>query len=159
MRTFFLVSMMLVASGTALAGEPKPGFQLPVGNPAPGFSLRTLDGTMVRLDELAYNGKEKSWAKKRTLMVDFFRTDCGPCRASLPELVGLYNDYKPKGLDVVLVAPAGVKAPGLLRIASGTPTLPISWSGARLERRSIRAGVRYCPNDGFTASASATSRA
>lgn len=81
-----------------------PGSPLSEGQKAPAFKLRSLDGTMVRLDEIAYPGKEKSWAKKKHVMIDFFRTDCGPCRTSMPELVEIARGYEAKGLRVVLIA-------------------------------------------------------
>ncbi len=74
------------------------------GQPAPMFKLRALDGTLVRLDERAYPGKEKSYAKKRPVLVDFFRTDCGPCRTAMPELVKLHAAWSAQGLDVYLIA-------------------------------------------------------
>lgn len=79
--------------------------QLPaVGEPAPVFRLRDASGAMVRLDELAYPGQEKSWAKKRPLLVDFFRTDCRPCREALPELRTMHERYQAAGLEVLLIA-------------------------------------------------------
>lgn len=94
------------ASPRAFAGEPPrgPGKLLELGKPVPAFKLRALDGAMVRLDEIAYPGKEKRWAKKRPLLLDFFRTDCGPCRTAMPDLVAFYKAHKDEGLEVVLVA-------------------------------------------------------
>lgn len=78
--------------------------QLAEGDRAPAFKLRGLDQSLVRLDELAYPGPEKRWAKKRPVLLDFFRTDCGPCRAAMPELVALHHAYQARGLKVVVVA-------------------------------------------------------
>lgn len=75
-----------------------------VGEPAPVFRLRDATGAMVRLDELAYPGKEKAWAKKRPVLLDFFRTDCRPCREALPELRALHQRHQAAGLEVLLVA-------------------------------------------------------
>lgn len=74
------------------------------GDPAPAFRLRDLSGAMVRLDEIAYAGKEKAWAKKRPILLDFFRTDCRPCREALPELRTLHERYQAAGLEVLLIA-------------------------------------------------------
>src|SRR5262249_49179142 len=57
----------------ALAGAPGKG-PLKPGDKAPEFRLRAIDGAMVRLDELAYPGKEKNYAKKKPIFIDFFRT-------------------------------------------------------------------------------------
>lgn len=85
-------------------GAPPDEAAVPEGQPAPAFKLRALDGALVRLDERAYAGKEKSYAKKRPVLVDFFRTDCAPCRQSMPELVRLYERWSKQGLDVFLIA-------------------------------------------------------
>lgn len=92
----FLLSLALSAPGS----DALPA----VGEAAPVFRLRDLSGAMVRLDEMAYPGKEKSWAKKRPLLLDFFRTDCRPCRAALPELVSLHERYSAAGLEVLIIA-------------------------------------------------------
>jgi peroxiredoxin len=100
-RTIGLITALLATD--AVAG-PKKATQLAPGTPAPVFKLRAIDGTMVRLDELAYEGKEKKWAKKRPIFLDFFRTDCEPCKKAMPDLVAIHQKYASQGLEVVLIA-------------------------------------------------------
>lgn len=95
-----LALALLLPAAASAEGDGRPS----LGAPAPSFKLRSPDGALVRLDERAYPGKEKRWAKKRPVFLDFFRTDCGPCRKAMPELVALHARYAPKGVDVVLVA-------------------------------------------------------
>ena len=72
---------------------PSPS-KLREGDKAPDFSLRDMDGNLVRLTDFAYPGKEKPWAKKKKVLIDFFRTDCEPCKKELPEVVGYFNKHK-----------------------------------------------------------------
>ena len=55
---------------------------------------RDIDGKNVALDE--YKGK--------LLMIDFWATWCPPCRAELPNLLAVYKEYHPKGLEVLSVS-------------------------------------------------------
>ena len=75
-----------------------------MGKAAPGFSLRARDGALFSLSDVAYPGPERSYSPKRVLVMDFFRTDCKPCRASLPKLVELHRKFGKRGVKVMLVA-------------------------------------------------------
>lgn len=42
--------------------------------------------------------------KGKVLLIDFWATWCGPCRAELPNLVQVYKDYHDKGLEIVSIS-------------------------------------------------------
>jgi peroxiredoxin len=85
----------------AHAGKKKP--KVGVGDQAPDFSLRDLESNLVRLSDMAYPGEEKSWKKKKKVMLDFFRTDCKPCMQELPQMIEYHEKHKEK-VQVVLIA-------------------------------------------------------
>ena len=58
---------------------------------APHFSLKTADGTVIDLSKL----------KGKTIVVNFWATWCGPCRAEIPAFLEVYEKYKSKGLEIV----------------------------------------------------------
>ena len=64
-----------------------------VGKTFADMNLRLPDGTPGKLSDYAGKGK--------FTIVDFWASWCGPCRAALPGLISIYNEYKSKGVDVV----------------------------------------------------------
>ncbi|MEO5987437.1 MAG: TlpA disulfide reductase family protein [Candidatus Eisenbacteria bacterium] len=58
---------------------------------APGFSVKTVDGRSLRLTDL----------KNKPVILDFWATWCGPCRASMPHLNDMHTRYGAKGLTVI----------------------------------------------------------
>lgn len=68
--------------GEAAAAQP--------GQPAPPFTLATLDGDAVDLAD--YRGK--------AMVIDFWATWCPPCRAALPELHNVANWARQEDLPV-----------------------------------------------------------
>jgi peroxiredoxin len=88
----------------ASAGKKKPGKpKVRVGDQAPEFALRDLESNLVRLSDMAYPGEEKSWKKKKKVMLDFFRTDCKPCIKELSQVIEYHKKHKDK-VQVVLIA-------------------------------------------------------
>ncbi|MBQ6871697.1 MAG: AhpC/TSA family protein [Bacteroidales bacterium] len=61
------------------------------GAVAPDFTLEMPDGTDFTLSSL----------RGKYVLVDFWASWCGPCRASVPHLKELYAKYKDKGFEIV----------------------------------------------------------
>src|SRR5207245_133630 len=71
----------------------KAGAQMK-GQPAPEFTLQSLDGNTVRLADFRGKG----------VLLNFWATWCQPCKIEMPWFVELQKQYGPQGLQVVGVA-------------------------------------------------------
>ena len=91
MRRILGLVIVLLAVAGASAGWQGAAFPRNEKNNAPAFSVRTLDGRTLKLSELKGHG----------IVLDFWATWCGPCRASMPSLSAMQERYGGKGLVVI----------------------------------------------------------
>jgi len=112
-RVARLLAGLLLAACTGLAVAAAPA----TGSAAPDFTLRTLDGSNLRLQE----------QRGKVVLVNFWATWCGPCRKEMPHLNRIADKYRGSGLVLLgvnidddvrnaadVAAKLGVKFPVLL---------------------------------------------
>lgn len=67
---------------------------LQLGQDAPNFQLRDLDGFMVSLSEL----------RGKVVLLNFWATWCGPCRVEMPSMEHLYRSFSRKDFEILAVS-------------------------------------------------------
>ena len=61
---------------------------------APDVTFTTIYGKTIKMDDL----------REKVVLVNFWASDCYSCVREMPDLVKTYNQFKPKGLEVIAVA-------------------------------------------------------
>lgn len=89
----FLLLALLITLAPANA---KVGYH--VGDTAPGFTLKTLNGNKVSLDELRQKGH---------VLLVFWAVECVYCYAHIKDFNALHEKYHDKGLTVAAINVAG----------------------------------------------------
>ncbi len=64
-------------------------------NAALHFEVFDIAGESHRSDE---------WIGKQPVVLNFWGTWCGPCRREVPDLVRLYGEYAPRGIEILGLA-------------------------------------------------------
>ncbi len=86
-----IVLLVLMIFLSIACAQKKPEQVESSGNPAPGFSLINLVGEEVTLTQ--FEGK--------VVMLNFWASWCGPCKAEIPDFIKMYNQHKKDGLEIV----------------------------------------------------------
>ncbi len=68
---------------------------LPLGTPAPDFTLPTTTGDPIKLSA------DRQGA--RATIINFWYYTCAPCRIEFPELEKLYQQFHPQGLNLIAI--------------------------------------------------------
>jgi len=77
-------------TGSSTSGKvpaPQQGFL------APDFELKSLEGETIKLSDL----------RGQAVLINLWATWCPPCRAEMPAIEKVYNDYKDQGFVVLAV--------------------------------------------------------
>jgi peroxiredoxin len=122
------------SQGQALAERLNLLGRVQVGEPALSFVQQDVSGKNVSLE--AYKGK---W-----VLVEFWASWCGPCRAENPNLLQAYNQYKDKGFAILGISLDHVKDAWLKAIQKdGMPWVQVSdlkgWKNEVAEMYGIKA--------------------
>lgn len=87
----------MVGLGSAAAPDILPvagRHSVKLGEPAPNFQLRDLQGRLVALSDL----------RGKVVMVNFWATWCGPCRVEMPAMEQLYRTFSRKDFEILAVS-------------------------------------------------------
>lgn len=75
----------------ARPGQGEAGLKIAVGAAAPDFALKDLDGQEVTLASL----------KGRVIVLDFWASWCGPCKAGMPSIQKIHEAYAGKPVTIL----------------------------------------------------------
>jgi thiol-disulfide isomerase/thioredoxin len=120
----FVMSCSSDKKETAQIGTPSDQMQAQpaTSNPAMQNSADNSaaiipDPSAVQFAALDINGATRQsteWVSRQPVVINFWGTWCPPCRREIPDLVKFYEEYKPRGLEIVSLAindnPAAVRA-------------------------------------------------
>jgi len=81
------IALSTNSANTADSSAPQTGFA------APDFTLQSIDGKTYTLSEL----------KGNAVLVNLWATWCPPCRAEMPAIEKMYEEYKDQGFIVLAV--------------------------------------------------------
>ncbi len=125
----------------AVVQEPVPGAGVKVvlsdkPLPLPAFTLTDVDGRVI--DQAAWKGK--------VVLLNFWATWCGPCRAEIPDLIALQNKYRDRLVIIGLSVDEGKTANASVKtfVAEHQMNYPVAIVDDKIEK--LFGGVTSIPS-------------
>ena len=104
------------------------------GQPAPDFTVETLDGETLRLADL----------KGQVVLVNFWATWCPPCRLEMPGFQDVWEDYRDQGVVILgLSMDQGVRSDVARWVRERGITYPVAFATGPIAR--AYGGARVFP--------------
>lgn len=101
MKKLMFLALLITATTVKAQFGPEPDFDakyatelVKAGTVAPDFKMKTIDGKTFKLSQL----------KGKTIVLDFWASWCPDCRKDAPEVVRMYKEYAPQGVEFVGVS-------------------------------------------------------
>lgn len=134
-----IVAGLITATGCQSAAEPVSTVSRPLteGEPAPDFKLEDLDGETVSLRDL----------RGKPVLLNFWATWCPPCRAEMPYLQEVFEEWQGKELVVLTIDIGESRATVQNYLQSYKLSLPVLLDISKIV--SYRYGFRYIPTTFF----------
>lgn len=96
-----LIVLWCLSCSTDTASKDKAAGQA-ASNTNTGADPSAVQFTAYDVDGSPRQSSE--WVTKQPVIINFWGTWCPPCRREIPDLVKLYEIYKPKGIEIVSLA-------------------------------------------------------